>query len=80
MLNLADAFPETFRGDDLLTGFQIARMASGVLEVLEQRVMCGELYCATKIDGLEATLATLRADLDAGRLQGPQGPPGPSGG
>ena len=79
VLNVAEAFPDGFSGDELLTGFQTAELIGTVLELLNEKVACGAINVAEKVTGLETRLTDLDAAIEAGTLQGPPGPQGETG-
>lgn len=78
-LEVAEAFPEGFDGDALLSGFQMAKLVSEALEVVNEQVACGALDVRGEVDNLSGTVTTLQTELETGALQGPPGEPGPAG-
>ena len=81
-LEVEEAFPEGFDGNTLLTGFQMAKLVSEALEVVNEKVACGALDVRGEVSELSSTLTTLQTELESGALQGApgeMGPPGPQG-
>ena len=81
-LDVEAAFPEGFDGDTLLSGFQMAKLVSEALEVVNEKVACGALDVRGEVSELSGTVTTLQTELQSGALQGPpgeMGAPGPQG-
>ena len=81
-LDVAEAFPDGFNGDELLSGFQTAELMSEVLNTLNAKLDCGGLAYENRVVELEAQLSDLNAAFASGVLTGPAGPqgePGPAG-
>ncbi len=79
VLDVAEAFPDGFSGDALLSGFQTAELVSRTLELLNEKVACGAVDVAEQVAGLQTQVTNLDAAVAAGTLQGPPGPPGEPG-
>ena len=78
-LDVEAAFPEGFDGGTLLTGFQMAKLVSEALEVVNEQVACGALEVRGEVSELSGTVTTLQTELESGALQGPPGPAGTAG-
>ena len=81
-LDVAEAFPDGFNGDELLSGFQTAELMSEVLNALNDKLDCGGLAYENRVIELETQLTDLNAAFASGVLTGPAGPqgePGPRG-
>ena len=78
-LDVAEAFPEGFSGDELLSGFQTAALMSEVLSTLNTKLDCGGLAYENRVIDLESQLADLNSAFASGVLTGPAGPQGEPG-
>jgi Collagen triple helix repeat (20 copies)/S-layer homology domain len=79
-LDVAQAFPDgNFKGDQFLTGYQTAFIASKLLEKLDQKVECGVGDMRSIISELQNNYSSLQANLASGALAGPPGPAGETG-
>ncbi|MFO7545573.1 MAG: S-layer homology domain-containing protein [Trueperaceae bacterium] len=79
-LGVRDAFPDgRFQGDDLLGGYQVALLVAQALETIDAKVACGERAYEARLGEVAGELSSLRAEIAAGALQGPEGPAGPAG-
>ncbi|CAN5744150.1 hypothetical protein BH23DEI1_BH23DEI1_06070 [soil metagenome] len=86
-LGVEEAFPEgSFGGGSFVSGYQAALLMARVLDVIDERVACGERIDAEVVSGLRDDMDAMRgafdellAEVEAGRLVGPVGPTGPAG-
>ena len=78
-LDVAEAFPDGFNGDELLSGFQTAELMSEVLNALNDKLDCGGLAYENRVIELETQLTDLNAAFASGVLTGPAGPRGETG-
>ena len=79
-LGVQAAFPDSsFKGDQFLSGYQIAFLVGKVLEVATQKADCGIQDVRGVVSRLQGDMSSLQSSITAGTLQGPPGPAGPAG-
>ena len=77
-LGVQAAFPDSnFKGDQFLSGYQVAFLVGKVLEVATQKADCGIEDVRGVVSRLQGDLSSLQENITAGTLQGPPGPAGP---
>jgi hypothetical protein len=79
-LGIQEAFPDSnFKGDQFLSGYQMAYLVGKTLEVATQKADCGIQDVRGVVSRLQGDFSSLQEKVAQGTLQGPPGPAGEAG-